>query len=77
MHPDQANHPTPSVRVHTKTSAASYLAVSRATLDRFVAAGELDIVRVGGQVRFTQEALDDYLTRHTIRGSRTDLGGER
>jgi excisionase family DNA binding protein len=66
----------PAGKVHTKTSAASFLAVSRATLDRFISAGELDIVRVGGQVRITQAALDDYLLRHTIRGKRTDLGHE-
>lgn len=69
-----APDPDPNRAVHSKATAAHYLLVSRATLDRLIAAGELDVVRVGGQVRILKTTLDAYLARHTEPGSRTDLG---
>lgn len=64
-----AQNPQPD-RLLTKPEACLWLSVSRATLDRLIAAGDLDVVRVGtgrGRVRITQRALDDYTYRRTTR----------
>jgi excisionase family DNA binding protein len=63
----------PGARLLTKPQAATWLAVSRATLDRLLAANEIDVVRVGtgrGSVRITERALEDYTRRHTQRAGR-------
>lgn len=63
----------PGARLLTKPQAALWLAVSRATLDRLLAAREIDVVRVGtgrGSVRITERALEDYARRHTQRAGR-------
>jgi len=64
-------HPDPdTARLMTKPQAATWLNVSRATLDRLIAARAIDIVRVGtgrGSVRITERALEDYTRRHTQR----------
>lgn len=60
----------PTTHLLTKPQAAAWLNVSRATLDRLIAAHHLDVVRVGtgrGSVRITERALEDYLRRNTTR----------
>lgn len=63
----------PAARLLTKPQACQWLAVSRATLDRLIAAHELDVVRVGtgrGSVRITERALEDYTRRNTTRATK-------
>jgi len=47
----------------TKAEVCEALQISRATLDRIVAAGEIETLRIGGQVRFSQQELLCYLGR--------------
>ena len=47
----------------TKTEVCELLQISRPTLDRIVAAGEIEVLRIGGQVRFSQQELLRYLGR--------------
>ena len=42
-------------------SAAEYLGVSRATVERLVNRGELPIVKVAGSTRYDVEDLDGYI----------------
>jgi len=42
-------------------SAAEYLGVSRATVERLVYRGELPIVKVAGSTRYDVEDLDGYI----------------
>jgi excisionase family DNA binding protein len=49
-------------RLSTK-EAAAYLGVSTKTIDRMVAAGELESYKVGRLRRFDRSALDAYLDR--------------
>jgi excisionase family DNA binding protein len=42
-------------------SAAEYLGVSQATIERLVNRGELPIVKVAGSTRYDLEDLDDYI----------------
>lgn len=70
--------PQPGDNLLTKPQACQWLAVSRATLDRLIAAHEIDVVRVGtgrGSVRITQRALTDYTRRHTTRALANQPGG--
>jgi len=47
----------------TKAEVCEMLQISRATLDRIVASGELVALRVGAQVRFEKNTLLLYLGR--------------
>jgi excisionase family DNA binding protein len=42
-------------------SAAEYLSVSRATVERLVYRGELPIVKIGGSTRYDVDDLDGYI----------------
>jgi excisionase family DNA binding protein len=54
-------------------SAADYLSVSRATIERLVGRGELPIVKVAGSIRYDVEDLDDYIDINRCRNrKRTD-----
>ena len=55
----------------TKGEVCELLSVSRATLDRIVAAGELDALRIGGQVRFDRTELERYVRSCRKAGART------
>ena len=50
-------------RLLTERETGVELSVSRATLRRLAAADELVPVRIRGCVRYTREALDDYVRR--------------
>jgi excisionase family DNA binding protein len=52
--------------------AATYLGVSRATVERLVYRGELPIVKVGGSTRYDVQDLDAYIEINRCRnGERT------
>jgi len=44
-----------------KTEVCEALGISRATLDRIVASGELEAIRIRGQVRFSHNDIQLYL----------------
>lgn len=48
-------------RLLTKAEVQALLGISRATVDRIVASGELEALRIRGQIRFTEEDLRRYL----------------
>lgn len=50
-------------RLLNKAEVCERLQISRATLDRIVAAGELECTRIGRLVRFDEEELERYLDR--------------
>lgn len=50
-------------RLLNKAEVCALLGISRATVDRIVASGELEALRIRGQVRFTEEDLRRYLAR--------------
>ena len=50
-------------RLLNKTEVCEKLQISRATLDRIVAAGDLEAMKIGGQVRFAEQDLLRYLYR--------------
>ena len=45
----------------TKTELCDVLQISRATLDRIVAAGEIEALHIRGQVRFDRQEVRRYL----------------
>jgi excisionase family DNA binding protein len=51
----------------TVQEVAELLCVSRRTAYALVAAGEVPKIRVGGQLRISREALDDYLAHGVAR----------
>lgn len=52
------------VKLLTPTQAAHYLQVSRRTLDRLRARRvKLGAIKIGGQVRFHRDILDEYLRK--------------
>jgi excisionase family DNA binding protein len=60
---------TPSLLSVAET--ARILRISRATAYRLVSTGELPAVRVGGQYRVDQDALNAYLDAGSNRNERT------
>jgi excisionase family DNA binding protein len=47
--------------LYTKKTLCAYLAISPSTLDRLVNAGKLAACRVGGQIRFRPEDVEEFL----------------
>lgn len=56
------------IRLLTKPEVCEILAISRPTLDRIVADGDLAVLRIRGQVRFEEEEILRYM--HSCRASR-------
>jgi len=55
---------TVNMKLLTSAEAARYLRVSRRTLDRLRARkAKLGAVKVGGQVRYHKDILDEYLRK--------------
>lgn len=63
--------------VFDREQAAAYLRIGPRSLDRAVAARDIDVVRIGRSVRFTQRACDDYLARHTERADANKPRGRK
>jgi excisionase family DNA binding protein len=57
-------------RLRSIGSAAQYLGVSRATVERLVYRGELPIVKVAGSTRYDMEDLDAYIVQNRRRNRR-------
>lgn len=53
--------PAPARPLFTKKSLCAYLGVSQSTLDRLVSAGKLASCRIGGQVRFRPDDVEDFI----------------
>jgi excisionase family DNA binding protein len=51
-------------------SAAEYLGVSRATVERLVFRGELPIVKIGGSTRYDVDDLNGYIDSNRRRNRR-------
>jgi excisionase family DNA binding protein len=51
-------------------TAAEYLGVSRATIERLVFRGELPIVKVGGATRYDVNDLDGFIAANRCRNRR-------
>jgi excisionase family DNA binding protein len=71
----------PRRRLLTRDDAAAALCISKATLDRLTASGELPVVRIGARV-FIEEAdleafLDARKTTTTRQASRAEVGADR
>jgi excisionase family DNA binding protein len=54
-------------RLFSVGTAAEYLGVSRATMERLVYRGELPIVKVAGSTRYDVDDLDGYIERNRRR----------
>ena len=54
-----------SVKFYTIEEVADILRVNPATVRKLIESGELGATRVGRQYRISQEALDDYIARHS------------
>lgn len=67
------NRPPVPPAAWKKREAAAYLNISEVTLLRLVRAGEVPHARVGRSIRFTKEALDEYLRA----GTTTDWSANR
>ena len=64
-------------RLLNKTEVCEKLQISRATLDRIVAAGDLEAMRIGGQVRFAEQDLLRYLCRCREETARRSSAGAK
>lgn len=53
-------------RLMNKTEVCEILAISKPTLDRILADGELPSLRIRGQIRIQESDLKDYLRRCQI-----------
>jgi len=61
-----------SIRVQAllnATDVARILRISRSMAYELFQRGEIDTVRMGSAVRCTEEALDAYIERHTVRAT--------
>jgi excisionase family DNA binding protein len=57
----------PAHRLLAVEQAASYLGVSRATVERLAYRGDLPVVKVGGATRYAIDALDDFIATNRRR----------
>lgn len=61
---------TSSDRLITIPDVADRLAVSKRTVERLVAAGEIAVVRLGGSIRFLPADIDELVRRRRTGGTR-------
>lgn len=67
---DPAPPPPPSPDdMFDKEGAGDFLLVHARTIERLIANGELDFVKVGNRVRITRRALLDYQHRHLTKAT--------
>jgi excisionase family DNA binding protein len=59
----------PSASLLTPVEVCSFLKISAKTLQRLRMGRSLSYVRVQGQIRFRQSALERYLDKFTVRGA--------
>lgn len=52
-------------KFYTVKEVAAILRVNERTVLNLIAAGDLKATQVGRQYRISQEALDDYIARHS------------
>lgn len=52
--------------LYTKREVCEQLKISERTLERMLAAGEIDAYRVGGQVRISDEHIEYYLLSNRL-----------
>jgi len=64
-------------RLLNKTEVCEKLQISRATLDRIVAVGDLEAMKIGGQVRFAEQDLLRYLCRCREETARRSSAGAK
>lgn len=57
----------------TLVQVAEMLSVSPLTINRELKDAKITAIKVRGQWRFTQEAIDDYLESRTIKAKRKKL----
>jgi len=48
---------------------AQYLNVSKRTVHRLLKSSELPTYKIGGQLRFSQEEVADWLKRHKVKNT--------
>jgi excisionase family DNA binding protein len=59
--PPSAVEPSRERPLFTKRSLCAYLVISPSTLDRLVRAGRLAAHRIGGQVRFDPDDVNEFI----------------
>src|SRR5258708_3380642 len=62
-------------RLLTTDEVAEYLRVDVVTIRRLISRGELTAYRIGGEYRFTQSDLEDYLHRQRVSAGTGDGSG--
>ncbi len=62
-------------RLLTTDEVAEYLRVDVVTIRRLISRGELTAYRIGGEYRFTQSDLEDYLQRQRVSAGTGDGSG--
>jgi excisionase family DNA binding protein len=62
-------------RLLTTDEVAEYLRVDVVTIRRLISRGELPAYRIGGEYRFTQSDLEDYLQRQRVSAGTGDGSG--
>ena len=68
---------TQTERVLTLTEAAAFLRVNEAALADKAAAGEIPAQQIGGEWRFLQRALVDWLHTASVNGAPTAAAGSK
>jgi excisionase family DNA binding protein len=67
--PVVAPAPAKPAKLFDPTEAAELLGLSRPTIYRLMAAGELEWVQIGARRRITAAAIDKIITNHTAEAS--------
>jgi excisionase family DNA binding protein len=57
----------PEAEYFTKTEAAEYVRLSRATIDRLRQSGDLRYVKVGGRIVFRKRDLDAFMAARVVK----------
>ncbi|MDY0277279.1 MAG: helix-turn-helix domain-containing protein [Acholeplasma sp.] len=55
------------MKIYSVFEVCEMLAVSRKTINKYIASGELKAIRLGNQLRVTEESLEKFLTLKEIK----------
>lgn len=55
------------MKIYSVYEICEILAVTRKTINKYIASGELKVIRLGNQVRVSEEALNNFLESKTVK----------
>lgn len=55
------------MKIYSVYEVCEMLSVTRKTINKYIASGDLKVIRLGNQVRVSEEALNSFLESKTVK----------